>query len=222
MFCEDQKFKILYYRGFLHKFGGNMKKYLILLLGLISLLALTGCGYNTIQENEEAVFAAWGDVEASYQRRLDLIPNLVETVKGYANHEAETLTAVVEARAKAGSIQLSKEMVNNPETFGKFQQAQGELSGALSRLMVIVENYPDLKANQNFLDLQNQLEGTENRINVARVRYNKAVQVFNTSIRIFPNSLTNSLLLHLERKEPFKAEEAAKTAPKVSFSDKKD
>jgi LemA protein len=198
-----------------------MKKYFVLFLGLIAVFALTGCGYNTMQSNEEAVFAAWGDVEASYQRRLDLIPNLVETVKGYAKHEAETLTAVVEARAKAGSIQLSKEMVNNPESFGKFQQAQGELSGALSRLMVIVERYPDLKANQNFLDLQNQLEGTENRINVARVRYNKAVQDFNTSIRIFPNSLTNSLLLHLVRKEPFKAEEAAKTAPKVSFSPNK-
>lgn len=221
MFCRDRK-DFYNTTVFLNKFGGKMKKYFILLLVLISVIALTGCGYNTIQENEEAVFAAWGDVEASYQRRLDLIPNLVETVKGYAKHEAETLTAVVEARAKAGTIQVSKDMVNNPESFGKFQQAQGELSGALSRLMVIVEQYPDLKANQNFLDLQNQLEGTENRINVARVRYNKAVQDFNTSIRIFPNSLTNSLLLHLARKEPFKAEEAAKTAPKVSFSDKKD
>jgi LemA protein len=195
-----------------------MKKYFLLLLGLISLLSLSGCGYNTMQANEEAVFAAWGDVEATYQRRLDLIPNLVEVVKGYAKHEADTLKAVTEARAKAGSMQISKGMLNNPEAFGKFQQAQGELSGALSRLMVIVERYPDLKANQNFMDLQNQLEGTENRINVARVRYNKAVQDFNTSIRIFPNSLTNSLLLHLERKEPFKADETAKSAPKVSFS----
>jgi LemA protein len=195
-----------------------MKKYFLLLLGLISLLSLSGCGYNTMQANEEAVFAAWGDVEATYQRRLDLIPNLVEVVKGYAKHEADTLKAVTEARAKAGSMQISKGMLNNPEAFGKFQQAQGELSGALSRLMVIVERYPDLKANQNFMDLQNQLEGTENRINVARVRYNKSVQDFNTSIRIFPNSLTNSLLLHLERKEPFKSDEAAKSAPKVSFS----
>lgn len=195
-----------------------MKKYFILLLGLISLISLSGCGYNTMQANEEAVFAAWGDVEATYQRRLDLIPNLVEVVKGYAKHEADTLKAVTEARAKAGSMQLSKSMLNNPEAFGKFQQAQGELSGALSRLMVIVERYPDLKANQNFMDLQNQLEGTENRINVARVRYNKSVQEFNTSIRIFPNSLTNSLLLHLTRKEPFKSDEAAKSAPKVSFS----
>jgi len=178
---------------------------------------LTGCGYNTMQANEEAVIAAWGDVEASYQRRADLIPNLVEVVKGYAKHEAETLKAVTEARAKVGSVQASKELINDPQAFARFQQAQGQLSGALSRLMVVVEKYPDLKANQNFLDLQNQLEGTENRINVARVRYNKAVQEFNTSIRTFPNSLTNSLMLHLARKEPFKAEEGAKVAPKIKF-----
>jgi LemA protein len=178
---------------------------------------LTGCGYNTMQANEEAVFAAWGDVEATYQRRADLIPNLVEVVKGYAKHEADTLKAVTEARAKVGSVQASRELINDPQAFNKFQQAQGELSGALSRLMVVVERYPDLKANQNFLDLQNQLEGTENRINVARTRYNKAVQDFNTSIRTFPNSLTNSLMLHLVRKEPFKAEEGAKVAPKVKF-----
>lgn len=176
-----------------------------------------GCGYNTMQANEEAVFAAWGDVEASYQRRADLVPNLVEVVKAYAKHEKDTLTAVTEARAKVGSIQMSKEMLKNPQNFAKFQQAQGELSNALSRLMVVIERYPDLKANQNFMDLQNQLEGTENRINVARVRYNKTVQTFNTSIRIFPNSITNKLFLHLERKEVFKAEEGAKTAPKVKF-----
>lgn len=194
-----------------------MKKCVYFLLGVVLLSTLSGCGYNTIQANEEAVFAAWGDVEASYQRRADLIPNLVEVVKGYAKHEAETLTAVTEARAKVGSMQLTKEALNDPATFAKFQQAQGELSGALSRLMVVVERYPDLKANQNFLDLQNQLEGTENRINVARVRYNKSVEVFNVSIRTFPNSLTNSMLLHLQRKEPFKAEEGAKSAPKVKF-----
>jgi LemA protein len=194
-----------------------MKKIVYFFLGLLMLSTLSGCGYNTIQANEEAVFAAWGDVEAAYQRRADLIPNLVEVVKGYAKHEAETLTAVTEARAKVGSMQLSKEALNDPATFSKFQQAQGELSGALSRLMVVVERYPDLKANQNFLDLQNQLEGTENRINVARVRYNKSVEVFNVSIRTFPNSLTNSLLLHLKRKEPFKSDEGAKTAPKIKF-----
>jgi len=185
---------------------------------LVMMLALlSGCGYNTMQANEESVFKAWGDVESSYQRRADLIPNLVEVVKGYAKHEADTLKAVTEARAKVGSIQLSKDVINNPATLNKFQQSQGELSSALSRLMVVAEKYPDLKANQNFLDLQKQLEGTENRINVARERYNKAVQVFNTSIRTFPNSLTNSVLLKLQRKEPFKAEEGAKVAPKVKF-----
>jgi len=194
-----------------------MKKLAIFVLGALILTSLSGCGYNTIQANEEAVFAAWGDVEATYQRRADLIPNLVEVVKGYAKHEADTLMAVTEARSKVGSLQVSKEMLNDPATFAKFQQAQGELSSALSRLMVVVERYPDLKANQNFMDLQNQLEGTENRINVARVRYNKAVETFNVSIRTFPNSMTNSLLLHLKRKEPFKADEGAKTAPKVKF-----
>ncbi len=195
------------------RFANAVKVMLVAML--LSMLA--GCGYNTMQANEEAVTAAWGDVEASYQRRADLIPNLVEVVKGYAKHEADTLKAVTEARAKVGSVQASKELMNDPQAFAKFQQAQGELSGALSRLMVVVERYPDLKANQNFMDLQNQLEGTENRINVARVRYNKAVQEFNTSIRTFPNSLTNSLILHLKRKEPFKAEEGAKVAPKVKF-----
>jgi LemA protein len=194
-----------------------MKRIALLMLAVILLGSLSGCGYNVMQANEEGVFAAWGDVEASYQRRADLIPNLVEVVKGYAKHEADTLKAVTEARAKVGSLQVSKQLVNDPQAFAKFQQAQGDLSGALSRLMVVVERYPDLKANQNFLDLQNQLEGTENRINVARVRYNKAVQVFNTSIRTFPNSITNSLLLHLVRKEPFKAEEGAKVAPRVKF-----
>lgn len=194
-----------------------MKRFIILVLTIMGLSLLSGCGYNSMQAAEEAVFAAWGDVEASYQRRADLIPNLVEVVKGYAKHEAETLTAVTEARAKVGSMQVSKDLVNNPQALEKFQQAQGQLSGALSRLMVVVERYPDLKANQNFLDLQNQLEGTENRINVARVRYNKSVQEFNTSIRSFPNSMTNSLLLHLTRKEPFKSEEGAKVAPKVKF-----
>lgn len=187
----------------------------LLLFSLFTLLS--GCGYNSMQANEEAVIAAWGNVESSYQRRSDLIPNLVEVVKGYAKHEADTLTAVTEARAKVGSMQVSKDVLNDPAALNKFQQAQGELSGALSRLMVVVEKYPDLKANQNFLDLQNQLEGTENRINVARERYNASVQVFNTSIRTFPNSVTNSLILHLQRKEAFKADEGAKVAPKVKF-----
>ncbi len=194
-----------------------MKRSVCSILGLLLLSLLSGCGYNTMQANEEAVMAAWGNVESAYQRRNDLIPNLVEVVKGYAKHEADTLKAVTEARAKVGSMQLSKEVINDPSALTKFQQNQGELSSALSRLMVVAEKYPDLKANQNFLDLQKQLEGTENRINVARERYNKTVQVFNTSIRTFPNSLTNSMLLHLKRKEPFKAEEGAKTAPKLKF-----
>lgn len=194
-----------------------MKRAITTFAAMLMLALLSGCGYNTMQANEEAVIAAWGNVESSYQRRADLIPNLVEVVKGYAKHEADTLKAVTEARAKVGSMQVSKDVLNNPENLNKFQQAQGELSGALSRLMVVVEKYPDLKANQNFLDLQKQLEGTENRINVARERYNKSVQIFNTSIRTFPNSMTNSMLLHLQRKEPFKAEESAKVAPKVKF-----
>ncbi|OGR28963.1 MAG: hypothetical protein A2X83_09965 [Desulfuromonadales bacterium GWD2_54_10] len=194
-----------------------MKRFLATLPLLLLLSLLSGCGYNTMQANEEAVIAAWGNVESSYQRRADLVPNLVEVVKGYAKHEAETLKAVTEARAKVGSMQVTKDVLNNPAALNKFQQAQGELSGALSRLMVVVEKYPDLKANQNFMDLQKQLEGTENRINVARERYNASVQVFNTSIRTFPNSLTNSLMLHLQRKEAFKAEEGAKAAPKIKF-----
>lgn len=194
-----------------------MKKNILLLAGAMMAMLLSGCGYNVMQANEEAVTAAWGNVESSYQRRNDLIPNLVEVVKGYARHEAETLTAVTEARAKVGSMQLSKGMVSDPAAMAMFQKAQGQMSSALSRLMVVAEKYPDLKANQNFLDLQKQLEGTENLINVAREKYNKAVQTFNTSIRTFPNSLTNSLLLKLQRKEPFKADEAAKVAPKVKF-----
>jgi LemA protein len=189
----------------------------MLLLGTLLTGLLSGCGYNTMQANEEAVLAAWGDVEAAYQRRNDLIPNLVEVVKGYAKHEADTLKAVTEARASVGGMKLDKALINDPAALARFQQAQGQLTGALSRLMVVAERYPDLKANQNFLDLQQQLEGTENRINVARTRYNETVQLFNTSIRTFPNSLTNSLMLHLQRKEPFKADEGAKTAPKVTF-----
>jgi LemA protein len=195
---------------------GMMKKLMYLIFSFM-VLTVSGCGYNTMQANEEAVKAAWGDVEASYQRRTDLVPNLVEVVKGYAKHEKDTLIAVTEARAKVGSIQMSKNLIDNPAAFDKFQQAQGAMSSALSRLMVVVEKYPDLKANQNFQDLQNQLEGTENRINVARVRYNKAVETFNTSIRIFPNSMTNSVLLHLKMKEPFKAEQGAEKAPQVKF-----
>lgn len=177
------------------------------------------CGYNTMQQNEEAVFSAWGNVESNLQRRADLIPNLVEVVKGYAAHERETLEAVINARAKATSVKISPSDLNNPAAMQQLQAAQGALSSALARLMVVVERYPDLKANQNFQDLQNQLEGTENRINVARQRYNQSVEKFNFSIRKFPNSLTNKLLLQLERKEYFKAEEGAQRAPEVKFSE---
>ena len=194
-----------------------MKKLFLFVAAVMLLTGLSGCGYNTIQQNDETVTAAWGDVEASYQRRADLIPNLVEVVKGYAAHEKETLTAVVEARAKVGKVQIGADVVNNPEAMAQFQAAQGGLTSALSRLMVVVEQYPDLKANQNFLDLQHQLEGTENRINVARVRFNDAVRVFNTSIRTFPNNLTNKFILKLSRKEPFKAEAGSEKAPTVKF-----
>lgn len=184
---------------------------------LITLCLFIGCGYNTMQRKEESVFKAWGDLESQLQRRLDLIPNLVEVVRGYAAHEKDTLEAVIEARARATSVQLSPESLSDPDAIAKFQAAQGSISSTLSRLMMVVENYPDLKANENFRDLQHQLEGTENRISVARQRYNKAVEDFNFSIRKFPNSITNSIMLNLERKEYFKAEEAAQAAPKVEF-----
>lgn len=193
------------------------RNYLRLLLPALLILTLSGCGYNVMQANEEAVFKAWGDIESNLQRRADLIPNLVEVVKGYAAHEKETLQAVIEARSKATSVKLTTGDLSNAQAMENFTQAQGGLSSALSRLMVVVERYPDLKANQNFLDLQNQLEGTENRINVARQRYNQAVETFNSSIRSFPNSLTNRILLQLERKEYIRAEEGAKEAPKVKF-----
>lgn len=194
-----------------------MKKWLTLLLLSLTLFGLNGCGYNSIQKNDEAVIAAWGDVEATYQRRADLIPNLVEAVKAYAAHEKDTLIAVTEARAKIGQLKLGADVVNDPKAFAAFQSAQGGLTSALSKLMVVAERYPDLKANQNFLDFQHQLEGTENRINVARMRYNDAVKIYNTSIRTFPNNLTNNLLLKLPRREPFKADVGAQAAPKVKF-----
>lgn len=194
-----------------------MQKRLLYVMYVLILFIASGCGYNTMQANEEAVKASWGDVEAAYQRRNDLIPNLVEVVKAYAKHERETLTAVTEARAKVGSIQMSRSLLDDPSAFSRFQEAQSAMGSALSRLMVVVEKYPDLKANQNFQDLQHQLEGTENRINVARARYNKAVEVFNTSVRIFPNNITNNFLLHLKLKEPFKAEAGSEKAPKVQF-----
>ncbi len=194
-----------------------MKRFRYFTALILSLMLLSGCGYNSLQIKEEAVIKAWSDIESTLQRRADLIPNLVEVVKGYAKHERETLEAVIAARSKASSVQLTPEALSDPAAMQQFQAAQGGLTSALSRLMVVVEQYPDLKANQNFLDLQTQLEGTENRINVARQRYNEAAEVFNAAIRKFPESLTNKLLLHLQRKEYFKADEAAKTVPQVKF-----
>lgn len=180
-------------------------------------LVLSSCGYNAMQANEEGVNRAWGDLQAQLQRRADLIPNLVATVKGYAAHEKETLQAVVDARARVGSIQVSSDIVNDPQKLAAYAAAQDGLSQALSRLLVVTENYPNLKADQSFLDLQNQLEGTENRISVARQRYNAAVERFNYSIRAFPNSITNGVLLHLQPKQYFQAEAGATEAPKVQF-----
>jgi LemA protein len=184
---------------------------------VVAVVGLSGCGYNRIQQLEESVFKAWGDLDAQLQRRADLVPNLVATVKGYAAQERGTLEAVINARSRATSVQLTPEMLSDPQAVAQFQEAQGSLSSALSRLLVVVEAYPDLKSNQNFRDLQVQLEGTENRISVARQRYNEAVERFNFAIRRFPYSLTNNLLLHLERKEYFEADAAAREAPKVEF-----
>ena len=196
------------------------KRFLPLLLAtLLALPALSGCGYNEIQKNEEAVFAAWGDVEATYQRRADLIPNLVETVKGFARQEQETLTAVIEARARATSIQVDASTLDNPEQLRQFDQAQQQLSGALSRLMVVVERYPDLKSNQNFLALQSQLEGTENRIAVARRDFITAVQRYNTEIRTFPGRIWHTLLYSdMPLRETFEATAPdAEQVPAVRF-----
>ena len=166
-----------------------MRKLGTVLLALVT-LSLTGCGYNTLQTNDEQIKASWSEILNQYQRRADLVPNLVNTVKGEVKFEQETLTRVIEARSKPTSIQATPELINNPAAFQKFQQAQGELSGALSRLMVVSENYPNRKANQGFRDLQAQLEGTENRIAVARNRYIKLVQDYNVTVRSFPSNLT--------------------------------
>jgi LemA protein len=182
---------------------------------------LSGCGYNQFQQQDEAVKAAWGEVVNQYQRRADLIPNLVNTVKGYATHEKETLEAVTAARSRATSFQITPEVLNNPETFQKFQAAQGELSSALSRLMAVSENYPQLKADTSFRDLQSQLEGTENRITVARARYIAAVQDYNVSVRSFPKNLT-AMMFGYEAKPSFTVEneKAISTAPTVDFNKK--
>jgi LemA protein len=181
--------------------------------------ASAGCGVNTIPTLDERVKSSWAQVENQYQRRADLIPNLVSTVKGYAKQERETLIAVTEARAKVGSIQVDGKLIDNPEALGRFEAAQSQLGGALRRLMVVVEKYPDLKSNQNFLALQSQLEGTENRISVARRDYIGAVERFNTEIRTFPGRLWHSMLYaELEARETYAATaEGADRAPAVEF-----
>jgi LemA protein len=182
-------------------------------------LALTGCGYNTIQTQDEAVTAAWSEVVNQYQRRADLIPNLVNTVKGFAAQEQAVLIGVTEARARATSIQVTPEMLNDPAALAKFQAAQGELTGALKSLLVVVERYPDLKSDQNFRDLQAQLEGTENRISVARNRYIESVQTFNGTVRRFPVNLTAMIFGH-DVKPNFTVENEAEIArpPTVDFN----
>lgn len=195
--------------------AGLFKAFLLLAL-TVPLLA--GCGYNTIPTNEERAKAAWSEVLNQYQRRADLIPNLVETVKAYAAHERETLQALVEARAEATSVNITPEMLDNPEAIGAFQESQAELTGALSRLLAVVENYPDLKASQNFLALQAQLEGTENRIAVARRDYIEAVRVYNTSLRTFPSVIWASLwFTDNEPFATFTVDEDRLEVPKVDF-----
>ncbi len=187
-------------------------------LTLTAALTLTGCGYNTFQTTDEQVKASWSEVINQYQRRADLVPNLVATVKGEAKFEQDTLTKVIEARSKATSIQATPELVNDPAAFQKFQAAQGELTGALSRLMVVSENYPNLRANQGFRDLSTQLEGTENRITVARNRYIKSVQDYNVTVRSFPSNLT-AMVMGYKEKASFAVENEGEISkpPSVGF-----
>lgn len=194
-----------------------MRKLLTAFL-LTATLALTGCGYNTFQSQDEQINASWAEVINQYQRRADLVPNLVSTVQGYASHEKEVLETVTTARAKVGGIQATPELVNDEQAFAKFQAAQGELTSALSRLLVVSENYPQLKADANFRDLQAQLEGTENRITVARNRYIAAVKDYNVTVRSFPSNLT-AMMFGYKTKPSFTVEneKAISVAPKVEF-----
>lgn len=186
-------------------------------LGLVALLALSRCGYNQLQGLDENVKSAWAEVENQYKRRSDLVPNLVNTVKGYAKQEATVLKEVTEARARATQITLTPENLSDPAKIKAFQEAQAKLGGAMSRLLVSVEKYPDLKSNQNFRDLQAQLEGTENRITVARKRYIDSVAEYNKGVRYFPTNLTAKFLLHLSPRETFQVSEAEKAVPQVQF-----
>lgn len=200
----------------------SRKKILLATLILSTTLILSGCGYNQFQSLDEDSKASWSEVLNQYQRRADLVPNLVATVKGYAEHEEKVLTEVADARSKVGSMQVTPEVLNDPEAFAKFQAAQGQLTGALSRLMAVAENYPNLKADQGFRDLQAQLEGTENRVTVARNRYIASVKDYNVAIRSFPNNLT-AMMFGYKPKPSFTVdnEKQISTAPKVEFGDKK-
>ena len=183
---------------------------------LTSTLLFTGCGYNTLQVKDEAVNASWSEVQNQYQRRADLVPNLVNVVKGYAKHEEQVLTEVTQARSNVAGLKVDKEVLEDPALFEKYQQAQSQLTGALSRLIAVSENYPDLKANEQFRDLQVQLEGTENRIAVARNRYITTVQDYNAYVRQFPQVMT-AKVIGMHTKPNFSAEQSAQSAPKVSF-----
>jgi LemA protein len=193
----------------------------IRLLAVLAFAAtlLSGCGYNQIQINDESVNAAWSEVLNQYKRRADLIPNLVSVVQGYASHEKEVLTRVTEARANVAGMKATPELINDPAAFAKFQKAQGDLGGALSRLLVVAENYPNLKADANFRDLQAQVEGTENRITVARNRYIKSVREYNISVRTFPNNLT-AMVMGWQAKANFTVEDekAISTPPAIKFN----
>ena len=192
-----------------------MKTIKIFLLALVATIGLSSCTYNTLVEQDEKVTAAWADVQAQYQRRADLIPNLVNTVKGYASHESETLQAVVEARTKATQITIDPSNAT-PEQIAAYQAAQGEVSQALGRLLAITENYPDLKANEQFSELQAQLEGTENRIAESRRIFNETVQTYNVTVRKFPNNIW-AMIFGFDKKTPFAAEAGAEKAPTVEF-----
>ncbi|MFV5589605.1 LemA family protein [Acinetobacter variabilis] len=192
-----------------------LKKSFIALM-LASTLTLTGCGYNTLQVKDEAVTAAWSEVQNQYQRRADLVPNLVNVVKGYAAHEEQVLTEVTQARANVAGLKVDREVLEDPELFQRYQEAQAQMTSALSRLLAVTENYPDLKANEQFRDLQVQLEGTENRIAVARNRYITTVQDFNSYARQFPQVMT-AKVIGMDTKPNFSAGQSAQQAPKVSF-----
>jgi len=197
-----------------------MKPVIKLLLGMALVMQLTACGINNIPSLDEQVKASWAQVQNQYQRRADLIPNLVETVKGYATQERETLVAVTEARSKVSSMQVDSNLINNPQQLKQFEQAQAQLSGALSRLMVVVEKYPELKSNQNFLALQSQLEGTENRISVSRRDYIETVQRYNTEIRTFPGKLWHmTMYSDMPIRDVYQATAPnAENAPQVKFN----